>query len=130
MSRYDRSYDYGLRGYRQTTRPMMRGYRTPSYDLAYDLSYDERVNPGSRPNRVTARYNMDYVVGYRSDPRNRRNYSMYTGDRMDRMGDERYYRQPYMTIGGTRTLRGSSFPIGYDYPVYGPNYGGRYPDEL
>ena len=55
---------------------------------------------------------------------------MYTGDRMDRMGDERYYRRPYLTIGGTRTLRGSSFPTGYDYPVYGPDYGGRYPDEL
>ena len=46
------------------------------------------------------------------------------------MGDERWYRRPYMTIGGSRTLRGVLLPTGYDYPDYGPNYGGRYPDEL
>jgi hypothetical protein len=133
MNRYDRQYDYGMRGFRQTTRPIGWGRgpydRFGRYDAPYRMTTDERSYPrGPRPNRVTARYNLDYVVGY--PERYDQNYNMYTGDRMDRIGDERYYRRPYLTIGGTRTLRGSSFPTGYDYPDYGPSYGGRFPDEL
>lgn len=95
----------------------------------YDPRMDERA--GQRlGNRVTARYNMDYVYGARGARHDHRNYRMYTGDRPDRMGDERLYRRPYMTIGGTRTQRGGGYPVGYDGPDYGPDYGGRYPDEL
>lgn len=131
MPRYDRSYDYGLRGMRETARG-----RAPRvvYGSDYRGVYDERAAP-RYGNRVTARYNMDYVYGARGDRSAAdygypRNFHMYTGDRMDRMGDERYYRQPYMTTGGTRTLRGSNFPTGYDYPDYGPDYGGRFRNEV
>ena len=125
MARYDRSYDYGLRGAREAAPRPFRGGPRPRG--RYDVMYDERSRP--RTNRVTARYNTDYVYGARGQ-RYDRNFNMYTGDRMDRMGDERMYRRHYQTIGGTRTLRGSSSPTGYDYPDYGPSYGGRYPDEL
>lgn len=95
--------DYGYGG----------GYRR-GWDAA--PTYDERSDPAGRlRNRVTQRYNRDYVVGYREDPRSR-NFNMYTGDRPQRMGDPRYYRRPYMTVGGTRTYRGSSIPTGYDRP--------------
>ena len=128
MPRYDRHYDYGLRGARETGGPRYGAdYGGPPPSRF--PRYDERGIP--RTNRVTARYNADYVYGARGRPGyDHRNYMMYTGDRPDRMGDERYYRQPYMTRAGTRTLRGSSFPTGYDYPDYGPNYGGRYPGEM
>ncbi|HET8654276.1 MAG TPA: hypothetical protein VFL93_01995, partial [Longimicrobiaceae bacterium] len=123
MARYDRRYDYGMRGFPQTMRPRMRP-RTPSYDLAYDLSRPPLFPVNGRPDRVVAPYNLDYVVG-NMGPRYPRDYNMYTGDRMDRMGDDRYMRRPYLTIGGTWTNRGSANPVGYDYPVYGPDYGGR-----
>lgn len=119
-----RNYDYGMRGMSDTTRGR---FPRPPRMRAYDFGFDERAT--TRPNRVTARYNLDYVEGYQGE-RRPRNYNFYTGDRMDRMGDERWYRRPYMTIGGSRTLRGAAYPTGYDYPDYGPNYGGRYPDEL
>jgi hypothetical protein len=57
------------------------------------------------PNRVVARYNLDYVVGDHG-PRYPRNPYPFTGDREDRVGDLRYYQRPYYTIGGTRTYRG------------------------
>jgi len=123
MARY-RNYDYGLRGARDT---MPGRFGGAPRRWAYDQGYEERRSP--RPGRVTARYNLDYVYGAQGD-RYPRNYNFYTGDRMDRMGDERWYRRPYITVAGTRTLRGSAYPTGYDYPDYGPNYGGRYPDEL
>ena len=111
MARYDRSYDYGMRGFADTTPPRFRGRPGGRY---YGNDYDERSDPhGRMSNRVTARYNADYVFGGRGDPRPR-NYHMYTGDRPDRMGGERYYRAPYMTHGGTRTSRGMTMGIGYD----------------
>jgi hypothetical protein len=113
MPRYDRNYDYGLRGYPQATafrgQPTFR-QRGSAYD--YDLSANADRHP--LPNRVTARYNMDYVVGNRGD-RYPRNFNAFTGDREDRVGDLRYSRAPYTTIGGTRTYRGGSYPSGYDY---------------
>lgn len=119
MSRYDRQYDFGLRGYPQTIRAMMDS-RAPRYDRGYRGGYDPRAFQEQRFNtRVTARYNRDYVTGYRDD--RPIEYNLYAGDHM---------RRPYTTLGGTRTMRGSSFPAGYDYPDYGPNYGGRFPDEL
>jgi hypothetical protein len=129
MSRYDRSYDFGMRGYRQTTRPLGMGRgRRFSYDRPYDLSY----TGGERgylplPNRVTARYNRDYVDGQRGYDRP---YGFQGGDRPDRMGDETFYRRPYSTIGGTRTMRGADGPRGFIPGRFGPGYGGRYPDEL
>lgn len=129
MSRYDRQYDFGLRGYPQTTHPRMDGRRPRYDDQGYRGGYDPRAFPEQRFNtRVTARYNMDYIAGYRAE--RPVDYNMYTGDHPARIGDSRYMRQPYYTTGGTRTMRGSNFPTGYDYPDYGPNYGGRYPDEL
>ena len=131
MSRYDRQYDFGLRGYRQTTHPMMdHRYRGRPYDYGYrGGAFEERAQPEERlSHRVTARYNMDYVTGYPS--RYDRNEYRYGGDHPDRIGDGTYMRRPYLTQGGTRTMRGSSIPVSYDYVDYGPNYGGRYPDEL
>ena len=130
MAPYDRQYDFGLRGYRQTTRPMMDNrYRARSYDFGYRGGFEERAYPDQRlSNRVTARYNMDYVTGYAN--RYDRNEYMYGGDHPERMGDGSFMRRPYMTQAGTRTMRGSSLPVGYDYLNYGPNYGGRYPDEI
>ncbi len=119
-----RSYDYGLRGARDTMPGRFRGDpRVRGY------GYGDRDRDSPRPHRVTARYNLDYVYGDEGE-RHPRNYSFYTGDRMDRMGDERWYRRPYTTTGGSWTMRGSVYPTGYDYPDYGPAYGGRYPDEL
>lgn len=127
MRGYDRGYDYGLRGLPDAPRPSFR--TGPRQAAGYPDAGDRRL--GIRPSsRVTARYNLDYVYGARGSSRYDRNFNMYTGDRPDRMGDERMYRQPYMTTGGTRTYRGSSEPTGYDQPTYGPSYGGRYPDEL
>lgn len=134
MARYDRSYDYGLRGFRGPAPRISRGSefgagrRPPPSGYDRRFGYDER-NQARQGTRVTAPYNADYVTGARGRPYDR-NYTMYTGDRLDRMGDGRMYRQPYNTIGGTRTMRGATFATGYDYPEYGPDYGGRYPDEL
>lgn len=120
-----RRYDYGLRGVPAAAPPYYRS--GPGGPPAYDYDMDRRLAP--RTNRISAPYNIDYVYGARGG-RYDRNYSMYTGDRPDRMGDERMYRSPYTTTGGTWTYRGSSGPTGYDAPDYGPSYGGRYPDEL
>jgi hypothetical protein len=139
MPGYERHYDYGMRGYRQTTRPFSpyvsgpSGYDRP-YLPRYDAGYSRGWNrwgarPPEMPRHVTARYNLDYVIGDRGD-HYPLSYNMYGGDRVQRNGDSRYYRQPYMTNGGSRTLRGSNFPTGYDYPDYGPEYGGRYSDEF
>jgi hypothetical protein len=117
MPRYDRQYDFGLRGYRQTTSPMMdHRYHPYPYDSGYRATYDERAYPEGRlSNRVTSRYNREYVTGYRPDDRYDRNYTMYGGDHPDRMGDARFMRRPYFTQGGTRTMRGGSMPMEYDY---------------
>ena len=131
MGRYDRSYDFGMRGYRQTTRPLdAERSRHRAYDRPFDLSYpgggQEYPPP---PNRVTARYNRDYVEGYRH-PDDRRSFGFYGGDRPDRMGDESMYRRPYTTIGGTRTLRGARDPRGFLPGRYGPPGRGRYFDDF
>ena len=128
MGRYDRNYDFGMRGYPQTTRPLTRGrmgFPDPEREYAMGRGMDRGV---PLPNRVTERYNRDYLTDRPSGYR--RSYAMYGGDRSDRTGDPRIYRRPYITNGGSWTMRGASFPTPYDYPDYGPNYGGRYPDEL
>lgn len=130
MAAYDRHYDFGMRGYQQTTRPLMRGApRRNDYDRGYDFGPPPFGWPRGYSNRVTARYNMDYIMD-RKGGYDQRNFNMYGGDRPGRVGGEGMYRRPYITSGGTWTMRGASFGGGYDYPNYGPNYGGRYPDEL
>jgi hypothetical protein len=112
-------YDYGLRGPDETSQPRFRGGR-------YGADFDRR---GRAPTpRVTAPYNMDYIrpTG-ESHPVN---WARFGGSYGDQIGDERAYRLPYMTRGGTRTSRGSVPPNRYDYRQYGPDYGGRYPDEI
>ena len=129
MSRYDRGYDFGMRGYPQTTRPLARRpTRRPRYDPYVDTYYMAMDGDVPPPNRVSRRYNREYVDdrlnaarGYGYD---------YGGDRLDRNVDESFYRRPYSTIGGTRTMRGSSDPQRLAPGRYGPSYGGRFPDEI
>jgi hypothetical protein len=127
MARYDRHFDYGMRGYRETAAARARGGRPYAYDRERtDRDLWERL-----PNRVTARYNADYVYGYDVGDQYDRNFNFYTGDRIERMGDERYYHRPYMTIGGTRTSRGAPRPIGYEYPyAAGYPYAGYYDQDF
>ena len=121
-------YDYGLRGPRDTTEPRF-GRGPVGYDLGYRYraDYDRRRFPRVGY-RVTAPYNADYVI-----PRGDRypiNHTPYAGEWPGQVGDERMYQMPYITRGGTRTTRGAPNPMRYDYPSYGPSYGGRYPDEF
>ncbi|CAN5823338.1 hypothetical protein BH23GEM6_BH23GEM6_26710 [soil metagenome] len=126
MFRQQRSYDYGLRG--EPQRPPMRRSARPG--VRYGENYERRADPLARQsNRVTAPYTYDYVYGGRG-AHNPRNFNAYTGDHPERMQDSSGYHRPYMTNAGTRTWRGAMPPQRYDYPDFGPDYGGRYPDEL
>ena len=157
MARYDRHYDFGLRGY---DRGISRGYGYPrpnggtgygSYEAArgYDNGYRASqggVRPGGRggydggyrpdagyrasrparyderqgmrggsswlPNRVTARYNLDYV--HPQGERRPLNYTSFGGDVEGRVGDMTEYARPYATRGGTYTWRGGSRPVGWE----------------
>lgn len=111
MARYDRGYDFGLRGYRETNASRGPGPR--------ERRGRDRNEPITQ--RITARYNRDYVFGGRGEsyPRYPRNYNPFGGDREERVGDWGRYRQPYMTTGGTRTWRGSFRPAGYDNEYLG-----------
>lgn len=95
-------YDYGMRGFRETTSRLERGgFRShPSRPQA-----DERRDPRARTPRVTAGDNRDYVVGARG-PTYPRHDSPYGGDPRVRLVDEYGYRRPYTTIGGSRPRRG------------------------
>lgn len=108
--RYDRGYggmggyDYGLRGYRQTAGPR-GGYGRGGYGGDYR-------NASPFPNRVTARYNLDYV---RPGPdRHPVNYAPFGGDARGRNVDATGYWRPYLTNGGTRTWRGGDLPVGWE----------------
>lgn len=107
MARYDRSYDYGLRGYRETTGPTGRGARPRAWG-EQDLDYPRRP-AGGYSNRVTARYNRDYTYDrpYRGFERN---FNPYGGDRVGRIGDMQDYLHAYSTRGGTHTSRGGFRP--------------------
>jgi hypothetical protein len=115
MRGYDRGYDYGLRGWRQTA-PRQAPVRMrevggpPGYDRFRDHPVAGRPSPF--PNRVTARYNMDYVREQHPGERPV-NYTPYGGDREGRVGDMREYYAPYGTIGGTNTMRGA-WPVGWE----------------
>jgi len=128
MRGYDRGYDYGLRGYRQTaewrdpvrTRFVGGGYGGDYRDArgGYGGDYEARgryggdYGYGGYPNRVTARYNLDYVREQHPGERPV-NYAPYGGDRIGRVGDMREYHAPYQTTGGTRTWRGG-WPMGWE----------------
>lgn len=121
MPRYDHhDYDFGLRGRRETMERRPYGERDfgagPRARAAYDRDYDGfNVPPTVYPNRVTARYNDDYVYGGRGAGRRApENYHPYGGDREERIGDASYYHAPYTTIGGSRTWRGAPSPYRYD----------------
>lgn len=116
MPRYDRNFDYGLRGYRETTAFRGRG-GTRAGGYGRDYARGQFGREPSLPNRVTARYNADYVYGNQGD-RYPRNYNTFGGDREERVGDFRSYRQPYVTIGGSRTNRGTLAPFAYDTDFY------------
>ncbi|HET7232274.1 MAG TPA: hypothetical protein VFJ16_19870 [Longimicrobium sp.] len=149
MRGYDRGYDYGLRGWPQARRmrePVRTRFTGAGYDggfrgqdrgdIAYGSDYDAARRHGSPyrmgplPNRVTARYNLDYVREQHPGERPI-NYVPYGGDRIGRVGDMRQYQAPYQTIGGTRTWRGE-WPMNWernqsrydmDYPNYRNDYG-------
>lgn len=112
MARYDRSYDYGLRGYRETTSPGGRGAPPRAWGDR-DFAYPQR-GPGGYGNRVTARYNRDYTYDhpYRGFERN---YNPYGGDRIGRIGDMQDYLHGYHTKAGTHTSRGGFWP-GHEVP--------------
>jgi hypothetical protein len=120
-------YDYGLRGPRDT--PGSRPFRpSPSRGRGPEGG---PLHVGMRPvsPRVTAPYNRDYVVD--RGPRFPRNPHPYGGEWFGQIADERAYRQPFITRGGSWTNRGTPTPpFRYDYRDFGPDYGGRYPEEL
>lgn len=98
MPRYDRNYDYGLRG--EPDRPLgAEGHYTRESDRRHSI----------RPRRVTAAYNEDYVFGGRGSLEASRR-SRYARDYDLPIESARGYRAPYLTIGGTRTYRGTSEP--------------------
>ena len=141
MARYDRHYDYGLRGMDDTPRRDARfgggrgrpggGYDAPfrgggggseGYAAGAGYDYGYRGAPPMHTPRVTARYNRDYVF-----PREERpvNYNSYGGSPELRVGDYTEFQRPYQTISGTRTSRGMG-PVGWEraYSRYGRDYGG------
>jgi hypothetical protein len=117
-------YDYGFRGPRDTTEPR-RGTRFGGR-YADDFQFGPQRRPP--PNRVTAPYNMDYLR--EQGDRFPRNPYRFGGDWPGQLIGEDEYRYPYITRGGTYISRGSVRPSRYDYRDFGPNFGGRYPDEL
>lgn len=128
MRGYDRGYDYGLRGFRETAQwrePVRTRYvgrdgwmgrgdgfrRSPTrYGAPYGDDYGYEAGPFS--NRVTARYNLDYVRDRHPGERPV-NPVPYGGDRVGRVSDGRDYHAPYQTSGGTRTWRGE-WPMGWE----------------
>jgi hypothetical protein len=111
MPGYDARYDYGLRG-RFPEAPGQRSGPRPFRGGMRSGPRERRAAP--RGPRVTERYNRDYVFGGRSEDAYPRNYNPYGGDRPGQIVDERGYRPPYLSIGGTRTYRGIPEPIRYD----------------
>lgn len=135
MARYDRNFDYGLRG-RDQVAPERRGSllgaagRDAGYDRdfaprrpdARGYDYGFRGAPPARTRRVTAQYNLDYVF---PDPDERPvNYNAYGGSPEIPVGDLTRYQGQYVTQGGTRTGRGSR-PVFWEraYSRYGRDFG-------
>lgn len=108
MPRYDRSFDYGLRGSRAAAARPQRGLERLS---DYDREYRER-RMGARTPRVTASYNLDYVFGGRGE-RYPRNYAPYGGEFGVPIYGADEYRSPYFTTGESHTWRGTTGLRGY-----------------
>lgn len=126
MTRYDERNDRSMRGDPRLRRPGPGRNRRLAYDRFFDDWYSPNRGEVPLPNRVTRRYNREYVDDRVNE---QRSYGL-GGDRFDRMGGEDFYRPPYLTIGGTRTSRGSR-PVRRLVPGrFGPSFGGRFPDEV
>lgn len=129
MASSDRRYDFGLRGYQQTTRPITDDRYGGRYGYRFSGDADERAHPEQRlAHRVTARYNRDYVDGP-ARPGYDRGFNETRADGPDDMPGEYYTRGPFWTVAGSRTMRGAPFRTRYDYPDYRPNYG-TYPERF
>lgn len=112
--RAPRGYDFGLRGYEETApRQLPIRMRTYDRDLRARGGYDEGFD--GRPwfsNRVTQSYNREYV--HPKPERNETNYVSYGGDVEGRIVDASGYWRPYHTTLGSRTMRGSGMPVGWE----------------
>lgn len=110
-------YDYGLRGRRETApargRIPLRTYGRGGYDRGW-------AGGGALPNRVTQRYNMEYV--HPQPNRLETNYAPFGGDVEDRIVDPAGYRGSYNTTGGSRTWRGGGLPVGWEREARGDRY--------
>jgi hypothetical protein len=111
-----RGYDYGLRGFDETTpeRGPVRARMLPPNLRArggggYDMGYRSAPH---LPNRVTASYNRDYV--HPQGERYPTNHVPYGGDVRERIVDASGYWQPFNTTGGSHTMRGSGIPMGWE----------------
>ena len=134
MARYDRFYDYGLRGFRETTEFRRPAPRRPfRYD--YDAGFRHHPDANPFPNRVTARYNEDYTYGDH-DPRYERDrYPVHPADD-PRIIEAGNVEMRYRTIGGTQTGRGRArstapaydrdYRFGRDFERYDRGYRRRY----
>lgn len=133
MARYDRSYDYGLRGFRETAgrpRPYPGGMRRD-----YDFGFRGYAGATGYPNRVSARYNEDYTYGER-DPRYMRDRYPVHPEEDWRIMEAGQYERPYRTIGGTWTQRGRmrdtapaydrDYRFGRDFARYDAGYRRRF----
>jgi len=121
-----RGYDFGLRGYRDTVpdRPAVRmRYTGGQGGGGYDRGYHGQP---AYPNRVTQRYNRDYV--HPQPNQLRTNYTPFGGDFDERIVDSTGYWRPYATQGGSRTMRGGGLPVGWereaDYARYDREFRG------
>ena len=117
-------YDFGLRGYRQTApgRAPVR-VRHPGEGGGYDRGYYGRP---PFPNRVTQRYNREYV--HPQPNRLETNHAPFGGDFDQRIVDATGDWRPYVTQGGSRTWRGGGLPMGWereaDYARYDVDFRG------
>ena len=105
-----RAYDSGLRGFEETAP------RRGPVPLREEGGWGggEYRGRASTP-RVTQRYNREYVYG--DEGRRPRNYNPYGGDAPGRIVDAGGYWRPYQTVGGTHTMRGGGWPIGWEREV-------------
>jgi hypothetical protein len=106
-----RGYDYGLRGYHDTApeRAPVRMRYVGGQGGGYDRGYHGRP---PFPNRVTQRYNMEYL--HPQPNQLRTNYVPFGGDVDERIVDSTGYWRPYSTQGGSSTWRGGGQPMGWE----------------
>jgi len=112
-------YDYGFGGGWNGPGPFRRGP---------DRREPDRRRSRARRGRVTSPYNLDYTRD--AAPEYPVNPYRFGGAWPGQMLGEDEYRWRYMTRGGTNTSRGAARPLTWRYRRFGPDYGGRYPDEI